>query len=451
MEIGEGILIDLNKPKDLQTESEFNEAMIESTLQLLEQVVGTLDLEEVLKRIVETAVFFSEADEGSLLLLDEETGELYMRAAKGFGDYYVSTYRQPIDDDSVAAQVMKTGRPVLITPDEKKPDQTKVETDLFPRSVLNLPIKRGDVTKGILAVYSTDSRRTFTHRHLLLLSPLAQYAGVAIENARRYQEAHQLLSEAYSLTDIAGLFTETRDLIELLYLIASQALGRLERADRVIIHLLDSTTGRLERKVRVPAQEDNPGPGRGFALGQGIAGQVMLEGGLVNIPNINGLVSFDKRDLSSGSLLVAPISRRMLCLGTISVASPVEAAFKNQEERFLMSLANLAAMAIENARIFGEERARAAQLEGVAQLAEKLISILDLDELLDQTVILVHERFGFEDVAIKLFDPQVDGLVFKVAAGLHADNFDPKSVQKLGEGMVGWAAQTGKTVRSNDH
>lgn len=450
VETREGIVIKLNKTKELQTGHQFNEAMVESTLQLLEQVVSTLDLEEVLKRIVEAAVFFSEADEGSLLLLDEETGELYMRAAKGFGDYYVSTYRQPIDDDSIAAQVMKTGRPVLNPLDEKRSGRTQEETDQFPRSVLNLPIKRGDVTKGILAVYSRDKGRAFTHRHLLLLSPLAQYAAVAIENARRYQEARQLLSEAYSLTDLAALFTETRDLIELLYLIASQALGRLEQADRVIIHLLDSTTGRLERKVRVPAKEDNPRPGRGFAVGQGIAGQVILEGGLVNIRDINSLVSFEKRDLSSGSLLVAPISKRILHLGTISVASPVEAAFKNQEERFLMSLANLAAMAIENARIFGEERARAAQLKGVAQLAEKLISILDLDELLDQTVSLIHERFGFEDVAIKLFDPQVDGLVFKVAAGLHADNFEQQSVQKSGEGMIGWAAQTGKTFLSND-
>ena len=51
--------------------------LIDTHIHILEKIASTLDLEEVLKRIVEAAVQLSGADEGSLLLRDEETDELY--------------------------------------------------------------------------------------------------------------------------------------------------------------------------------------------------------------------------------------------------------------------------------------------------------------------------------------------------------------------------------------
>lgn len=425
--------------------------IIDTHIRILEKIASTLELEEVLKRIVEAAVQFSRADEGSLLLLDEETNELYMRASKGFGQEYASTFRQQVSDDNIAGRVMKTGRPVLIGPESGLGDQVKVKTGYFARSILNLPINRQGQTHGVLAVYNSGSHRTFTQQHLMLLTPLANYAAIAIENARRYQETHQLLGDAYTLFDMAGLFTETRDLNELLELIASVSLGRLESADRVAIHLLDPATGRLERRLRIPTVEDDEGQEtRGFAVGEGIAGRVLQEDRPINIPDIENEPAFDTRGITTGSLFVAPISRNETCIGTVSTASPQKGAFMRRDERFLTSLANLAAVAIENARLFEAEKARGTQLRVVAQLAEKLTSILDLDALLQQTVTLIHETFGFEDVAIKLFDANAGGLVFKVAAGLHADSFEPRHVQKLGEGMIGWVAQTGQTMMSND-
>lgn len=424
--------------------------IVDTHIRILENIAGTLDLEEVLKRIVEAAVQFSGADEGSLLLLDEETNELYMRASKNFNEEYASTFRQPVSDDNIAGRVMTTGRPVLIGPESGLGDQVKVKTGYFARSILNLPIKRQGKAHGVLAVYNSGSRRTFTQQHLTLLTPLANYAAIAIENARRYEETQQLLGDAYTLFDIAGLFTETRNLDELLKLIADQSLERIQAADRVVIHLLDNNSGRLTRKMRLPAVKGDSKEPRGFAVGEGIAGLVLKEDRPINVPDVQAEPAFVERGITSGSLFVAPISRHSTCIGTISVASPQPAAFRRRDERFLTSLANLAAFAIENARLFEAEKARATQLRVVAELAEKLTSILDLDELLQQTVTLIHETFGFEDVAIKLHDSHAGGLVFKVAAGLHADNFEPKHVQKLGEGMMGWAAQKGKIALSNN-
>jgi len=442
-------LTDLRKTRDPRATITVN-PLVNTHIGILEKIASTLELEEVLKRIVEAAVQFSGADEGSLLLLDEETNELYMRASKGFGEEYASTFRQQVDDNNIAGRVIKTGRPVLIGPDSGLGDQIKVKTGYLAISILNLPIKRDGETFGVLAVYNSRTPEPFTSDHLILLRPLANYAAIAIDNARRYEETQQLLGDAYTLFDIAGLFTETRDLDGLLKLIASQSLKRLESADRVAIHLLNKNTGRLERKLRNPPLDNEPQEQRGFAIGQGIAGRVLQKDRPINIPDISQEPAFEKRGITTGSLFVAPISRHNTCIGTISTASPNVNAFRNRDERFLTSLANLAAFAIENARLFEAEKARGTQLKVVAQLAEKLTSILDLDELLQQTVTLIHETFGFEDVAIKLFDAEAGGLVFKVAAGLHSNDFDPIYVQKLGEGMIGRAAQSGQIALSND-
>lgn len=425
-------------------------ALLEAQVPSPEQGAGTFEPEAVLSRLVALAVELSEAEAGVVVLRDDETGELYGRAVSGLTEIEARAFRQTAAADAVAGQVLATGRPVLMGEEDRAGEPIELRPNYRARARLYVPLTHEDRLYGVLAVYQGRNSQAFTQNHLARLTPLAGFAAVAVENARRFQHTHQLLGDAFALFDIAELFTETLELDELLYLIAGQTLGRLEPVDRVVIHLYNANTKRLERKVRMPPVENEPQEGRGFAVGHGIAGRVVLENRPINVPDVDQEPGFEARDLKGGSLLVAPISKRRVPIGTISVASPVVNAFQHRDERFLTSLADLAALAIENARLFEAERARARQLKVVAELAEKLTQILHLDELLQQTVSLIHETFDFDDVALKLYDPEVDGLVFKVSAGRHAAHFDRKQVQKFGEGLVGWAAQTGQTALAND-
>jgi GAF domain-containing protein len=67
-------------------------------------IASAMDLEQVLTRIVEAAVFITQAEEGSLLLLDEESQDLHLRAQKGLGDKYARGFRVPVQD-SLAGNV----------------------------------------------------------------------------------------------------------------------------------------------------------------------------------------------------------------------------------------------------------------------------------------------------------------------------------------------------------
>jgi PAS domain S-box-containing protein len=144
-------------------------------------VTALLDLDNVLTVVVDSAVELTGAEEGSLLLLDEATGELYMRAARNFQDEFVRKFRLPIRD-SLAGQVLRTGRP--ITMDEKTPQ--KIKTSYLVHTLIYVPLQvRGRVI-GVLGVDNRQSGHPFLEEHIILVAALADFAAIAIDNARLY-------------------------------------------------------------------------------------------------------------------------------------------------------------------------------------------------------------------------------------------------------------------------
>lgn len=145
------------------------------------KISASLDLDNVLSAVVEAAVELTEAEEGSLLLIEESSGELYMRAAKNFQDEFVRTFRLPTHD-TLAGQVLRTGKPVLL--DEKEPQ--KIKTAYLVHNLLYMPLLIKERVIGVLGVDNRKGGHAFSNTHLTLLSALADYAAIAIENARLY-------------------------------------------------------------------------------------------------------------------------------------------------------------------------------------------------------------------------------------------------------------------------
>jgi two-component system NtrC family sensor kinase len=149
-------------------------------------VTGLLDLDVVLTKVVQAAVDVTGADEGSLLLLDEETGTLVMRAAKNFNEDFVRTFRVTASD-SLINQVIETGEPVLIDSDTPY----KITTGLLVKSVIYVPLKISGEVFGVLGVDNRMTSAKLTERHVSLLAMMADYASVAIENAKLYTSTMQ--------------------------------------------------------------------------------------------------------------------------------------------------------------------------------------------------------------------------------------------------------------------
>lgn len=158
---------------------------MEMLTRLGRQMIGSLDLDSVLASIVDAAVKLTGAEEGSLLLIEGATGELFMRASRNFQEDFVRTFRLPISD-SLAGSVIRSGQAILI--DESTPQ--KIKTSYLVQSLLYVPLQWQGRVLGVLGVDNRHSHLPLTQRHVTLVNTLASYAVIALENARLYADVN---------------------------------------------------------------------------------------------------------------------------------------------------------------------------------------------------------------------------------------------------------------------
>lgn len=154
---------------------------LETLAQIGRTVTALLDLDDVLTHVVEAAVRLTGAEEGSLLLLDEASGELYMRASKNFDDEFARAFRLHVQD-SLAGQVIASGEPVLL--DESSPK--KIKTSYLVHSLVYVPLRVRGKTIGVLGVDNRKAGRVLNRHDVTVILAMADYAAIAIENAQLY-------------------------------------------------------------------------------------------------------------------------------------------------------------------------------------------------------------------------------------------------------------------------
>ena len=157
-------------------------SLLETLGKVGRSVTVLLDLDEVLKVVVDAAVELTGAEESSLLMLDETTGELYMRAARNVHDDLVNTFRLPVSD-TLAGEVVRTGKPILL--DQESPK--KIKTSYLVKTLIYVPLEVQERIIGVLGVANREQQKSFHQRHIALVSALADYASIAIENARLFE------------------------------------------------------------------------------------------------------------------------------------------------------------------------------------------------------------------------------------------------------------------------
>lgn len=169
---------------------------IETLFALGRSLTEVLDLSEVLNRIVAAARTLTGAEEGMLLLPDDEAGRLYLRARVGIDDEVARNFRIKTED-SLAGQVFSTGEPALVGAQGLQ----KVKTQYFVKSLLYVPVLLKGKPIGVLGVNNKTAEEVFDRRQQELLMNLASYAAVAIENARIHEESLRRARELQSLVE----------------------------------------------------------------------------------------------------------------------------------------------------------------------------------------------------------------------------------------------------------
>jgi signal transduction histidine kinase len=152
-------------------------------------LTSTLDLREVLDNTMELATRTLSASASSLMLVDEESGELVFEIPQGQNRELLRSYRMSVGE-GIAGWVATHGMPAMVNDvyrDERFSRKADVRTGFLTRSVLCVPLQMKDRTIGVLEVLNKTSDEGFTDDDLRLLSTLAGQAAIAIENARLYR------------------------------------------------------------------------------------------------------------------------------------------------------------------------------------------------------------------------------------------------------------------------
>jgi signal transduction histidine kinase len=149
---------------------------------------STLSLEEVLTLIMEQVEGMLNVEAGSLLLTDPATGELVFQIALGEKARQIKPFRVP-KGQGIAGEVALTGKPLVVADaaeDKRHFKKFDQEFDFQTRNVLCVPLVLYDNIIGVLQVINKKNGN-FTQSDLELLSSIASYAAIAIQNARLHE------------------------------------------------------------------------------------------------------------------------------------------------------------------------------------------------------------------------------------------------------------------------
>jgi GAF domain-containing protein len=418
--------------------------------EVIQKMASILDLGELLHQVVHLIGDTFRYYYTNILLVEANTNELPLKAAAGpFVETLVDRLRLKIGREGVTGWVAHSGEPLLVNDVSREPRYYPAEASKDTRSELAVPIKLKGETIGVLDVQSVELD-AFSQDDVFILQTLADQLAVAIESARLYQETIRRLEEAETLSATTTALTRSLDLDQVLQSIVDSATRLIPASTSGVIHLADEATGKLI--PRATSLEAKVQENMGMPIGKGIAGLVMQEKRLINVPNVEKDPRFIQLDTGTPkkSLLTAPLLIERECIGTLSLNSDRVGAFSADDEQLLTTLAAQAAIAVRNARLYQEVQRRVEELIFLNRVGRAVTSSLDLEQILTTVLGETARMLRTEAGSILLLDEESGELVFEAAVGPRSSE-EMKSLRSpLGQGIAGWVAREGQRLLAPD-
>lgn len=155
-------------------------------------LTSTLDQNQILRQTTLLVQRSLQAEVASLWLLDQEKNELELITTSGYGAGIAEGYRLPVGS-GIAGYVARTGEPYVsadVTRDEKFFGQVSDMIQYRPRSILAVPVR---IRGHIIGVMQSLHRKAgwFDENHRRLFHSVASSVGIAVENARLFDEIQE--------------------------------------------------------------------------------------------------------------------------------------------------------------------------------------------------------------------------------------------------------------------
>ena len=165
---------------------------------------STANLQELLRQIVVLAATVTEAQVGSIMLLDERRESLTIEAAIGLGPQIVEKTRLRVGE-SIAGHVAATGEALMIDDVTQHNQFKRINQERYgSASLLSVPLRIKNNILGVINMANKEGEQSFTQDDLRLLTTFASQAAVAVDDAYQFERSRRRLAEFEVLHEVTN-------------------------------------------------------------------------------------------------------------------------------------------------------------------------------------------------------------------------------------------------------
>jgi len=311
------------------------------------------------------------------------------------------------------------------------------------RSVVVISLQAKEQAFGLLLLGTPDNRR-FTPPELRLLLALGHQIGMAVENSFLIQQTSRRSEELHVLNEIGRALSSTLNKEDLLTKIW-QELRRLFDVEDVYLASHDPLRDVIQFELETI--EGVRLPKRSRPAGNHITEYVLRTRQPVLIRE-NYVTEIKKLGVdplrTTGSFCGVPLVAYDRAIGALCIFSDQERAFDEGHLELLRVLASEASIAIENARLFQEERTKARHLSLLNLISRDAIATLNPEEVLAKIAEQLENGLTYDHIGIALLDYTTRELVIHAESGKLRGAVGRRI--PLDAGLIGQVARTGKSA-----
>jgi GAF domain-containing protein len=414
----------------------------------------------LLASVVRRATHLLRAAGGLVYLTEPDDETLKLVFSHNLGPNYSGHTLKKGED--IAGQVAQRGEVVILDNYQAFSGRSPLFKDAKFGAVLGVPLLWADKVHGVLVLVHRSRPPRFNERDVWLLKLFAAQAAIALEKSQLLKEARHRANQLATLSEVSVAISSTLDLDTALNRVMDCAVQILN-AEAGSLLLVDRNGEELTFEV-VLGPTGSELKGLKTKIGKGIVGTVAQTGQplIVNDapadPRWN--VAFDEAtNFRTRDILCVPMITHERVVGVVEVINKQDGtAFSEEEASLLMSFGAQAAIAIENAQIFGRvDKAlaeRVQELQALQVFDRELQASLELKTVLDISLTRAMDALGIEMGlmgVVKESPHEEPGIYLLAQRGMPMEMSRYKrDPWPLTRGIIGRVVRTGELAWVND-
>ncbi|MBI3578071.1 MAG: GAF domain-containing protein, partial [Ignavibacteriales bacterium] len=274
------------------------------------------------------------------------------------------------------------------------------------------------------------------------------------EMRSRLLEAQEFSGRVNTLSELSLKIDSARSREEITHVLKDD-MKRLIEGECAFLSLLSQNRTHYVVNTLSPLMDAIELDHKHFAVDIGMPGWAIQNNAAIIVdlesaPSFHPMLEGKLQELGIHSLVIVPIRTTVETIGALVIGSSKPNAFIDPDLWLAQLLSLQIAVALRHTGMMEKSQKRVAQINLVNQIAGKLTSSLDVDELLTSASESIQRNFHYFDVTIFLINHEERELILAAHAGNYIDFLPHGYRQQIGQGIIGWVAEHGQSVLAND-